>query len=969
MYDITKTRMLLTTAVFAAVAALYCGRGEREDSGRRRLGQRSAGVHQDRRRRQPVRCSRAGPAARVMATWWAACSSSLGNPAGSSLLGSTGSPTRAWPTIASTSASVSSIGGSNWREQVPRRPFERHFSCMFLRTFAQAFLLRSASSRARSLASYRGGGGNRTRECSHGRASHGSGPSRTRQSMDGPAAERNRDVPVHRRRGLDAAAARARRRLRRRPWRITPPRARVVRRARRGSRSTPRAMPSSSPSPAKDAVAAAVEHSARSPRTRGRRDRAARPDRCPHRRGASRPEGYVGMDVHRAARICAAGHGGQVLISQATRELSADEPPRMWRSATSGEHRLKDLLRRRPDLPARSRPGLRAGLPPARTLDLRPTNLPIQPTPLIGREHELEELRRSRLRRDDLGFLTLTGPGGSRQDALGAAGRRDVARPLPRRRLLRRPGADRRRGAGRAGRSRRPRRRARRGGRTIERALAGLPGRKRTLLLVLDNVEHLLDGRAGGRPAPRRYAGREGPRDQPRAACTSRASGSTRCRRSRTRMRCRSSSSAPAVRPRVRTHRANTPAVAEICRRLDGLPLAIELAAARVGCFRRAELLARLDERLPLLTGGAPRRSGAPPDAAGDDRLELRAPRRRRARASARACRCSPAGFTLEAAEAVGDSLARQSSPRSSRTAWSPSARRTTASRRSPCSRRSANTRTSSSSSAARSMLRPGACRVRIAVARARLLPPLGPRRPSDHVARDFENIRAARAWFEAAGDAERELRLAMNAFWAIWRIGGTAEVCGWLVAALERSDGIDRGVLADAHGSVALAAHNLGDKASSRRHAERSLALARELGDKRRIEWGLRVSSFTEKDLDERRRLLGECDALLRELGATEQLGWIKLQEAARRSSSRGTGIRRRSGTARGPRSSTGTGWPGRRPTRDSCKPRSLSKASRMPPRLSPRRPSAPAPHAGRCCRRRKRSRCWQACGARPTR
>ena len=110
-------------------------------------------------------------------------------------------------------------------------------------------------------------------------------------------------------------------------------------------------------------------------------------------------EGYVGVDVHRAARIMAAGHGGQVLLSDATRQLvPATEPVR-----DLGEHRLKDLSapQRLHQLGDEQFPRLRA---------LHRTNLPVQPTVLVGRERELAEagdlLRSCRL-------LTLTGPGGS----------------------------------------------------------------------------------------------------------------------------------------------------------------------------------------------------------------------------------------------------------------------------------------------------------------------------------------------------------------------------------------------------------------------------------------------------------------------------------------------------------------------------------------------------------------------------
>ena len=110
-------------------------------------------------------------------------------------------------------------------------------------------------------------------------------------------------------------------------------------------------------------------------------------------------EGYVGVDVHRAARIMAAGHGGQVLLSDATAAAApATEPVR-----DLGEHRLKDL-----SAPQRLHQLGDEQFPRLRTL--HHTNLPVEPTVLVGRERELAEagdlLRSGRL-------LTLTGPGGS----------------------------------------------------------------------------------------------------------------------------------------------------------------------------------------------------------------------------------------------------------------------------------------------------------------------------------------------------------------------------------------------------------------------------------------------------------------------------------------------------------------------------------------------------------------------------
>ena len=118
---------------------------------------------------------------------------------------------------------------------------------------------------------------------------------------------------------------------------------------------------------------------------------------------------YVGIDVHRAARIGAAAHGGQVLISQTTRDLVESELPEGVSLRDLGEHRLKDLRRPR-RLFQLVIAGLPNDFPVLKTLDALPNNLPLQLTSFIGRELEMREVK------ELLGgtrLLTLTGPGGS----------------------------------------------------------------------------------------------------------------------------------------------------------------------------------------------------------------------------------------------------------------------------------------------------------------------------------------------------------------------------------------------------------------------------------------------------------------------------------------------------------------------------------------------------------------------------
>jgi predicted ATPase/class 3 adenylate cyclase len=285
---------------------------------------------------------------------------------------------------------------------------------------------------------------------------------------------------------------------------------------------------------------------------------------------------YSGIDVHQAARIAAAGHGGQIVISRSTRELL--EP------ATSisdlGLHRLRDLGE-----PVDLYQVGSGEFPPVRSLNS--TNLPIQPTALIGRDRELKEagelVRRQRL-------VTLTGPGGSGKTRLALQVAADAVEEFPEGVVwvplqgLRDPELV------------LP---------TISRALAeseSLGDRvvDRRVLLVLDNFEQLLDSvsRVGDLLAqlpqltllvtsrePLHLAAEH---EYPVAPLREREALSLFIAR------------ATAAKPDF----DDEGPVLEICRRLDCLPLALELAAARVKALSADELLERLDRRLPILTGG-----------------------------------------------------------------------------------------------------------------------------------------------------------------------------------------------------------------------------------------------------------------------------------------------------------------------------------------------------------------------------
>jgi predicted ATPase len=323
-------------------------------------------------------------------------------------------------------------------------------------------------------------------------------------------------------------------------------------------------------------------------------------------------DNYVGLDVHRAARVASAGHGGQVLLSGATQALTSGGLPPGVSLVDLGQHRLKDLSR--PEhLWQIAIDGLPATFPTPRTLDATPNNLPLQLTSFLGRHREVAEvaalLAEHRL-------LTLTGPGGTGKTRLAlqvAAEASDrypngvffvalepIARPelllptMAQAMGLMDPGAA-----------------------SVDR-LAEHFG-DRAFLLVLDNFEQVdaaaplvgellaraprLSVLATSRSPLRVYGEREypvpplglpDPRHLPDLQqFTQFESVALFIER------------AVAVRPDFRVNSANAPAVAEVCVRLDGLPLAIELAAARVRVLNPQAILDRLSDRLGLLSGGA----------------------------------------------------------------------------------------------------------------------------------------------------------------------------------------------------------------------------------------------------------------------------------------------------------------------------------------------------------------------------
>jgi predicted ATPase/class 3 adenylate cyclase/DNA-binding CsgD family transcriptional regulator len=325
-------------------------------------------------------------------------------------------------------------------------------------------------------------------------------------------------------------------------------------------------------------------------------------------------EGYVGQDVRHAARIMSIGHSGQILLSQTTYELVKQHLPDGVSLRDLGEHRLKDLQR-----PSRLFQlvisNLPADFPPLKTLDTHLHNLPVQLTSLIGREQEVTAVQ-NLLLREDVRLVTLTGPGGTGKTRLGLQVAAELCEVFtdgvflvnlapvsdP---LFVLPTIAQTLGIGKVG-----------GKPLLEHMREELHQKK--VLLMIDNFEHVVSVAphmtdllvacpklkllVTSREVLRVRAEQEfvvPPLALPdRIILTEQTEFSQYAAVNLFHQRVK------AVKSDFRITPANARAIAEICVQLDGLPLAIELAAARMKLLSPQALLARLSHRLQILTSG-----------------------------------------------------------------------------------------------------------------------------------------------------------------------------------------------------------------------------------------------------------------------------------------------------------------------------------------------------------------------------
>jgi predicted ATPase/class 3 adenylate cyclase len=325
---------------------------------------------------------------------------------------------------------------------------------------------------------------------------------------------------------------------------------------------------------------------------------------------------YYGPATNRAARVMASAHGGQIVVSHATEEILRDALPDDVGLVDLGEHRLPDLAR-----PERIfqvvATGLEREFPPLRALDAVPGNLPSQLTSFVGRTVEREAIADALLVSR---LVTVTGVGGVGKSRIAIQVALDIAARFP-------DGAwlcelttahdDEELGqvvAATLGVLARP-------ATTLADSVIDAL-RMRELVLVLDNCEHLVD--AVGRLAEgllrdcpgvrilatsREALGIAGEQVWPLTALELPARTATVDDVIASEAVQLFAERARAVQPGFTLDASNAEAVAEICRRLDGIPLAVELAAARVTIMSPVDIAARLDQRFQLLTGG--RRSAA----------------------------------------------------------------------------------------------------------------------------------------------------------------------------------------------------------------------------------------------------------------------------------------------------------------------------------------------------------------------
>ncbi len=610
-----------------------------------------------------------------------------------------------------------------------------------------------------------------------------------------------------------------------------------------------------------------------------------------HTGDAAREAGdYVGLNVNRAARICAAAHGGQILLSEAVHVLAAHDLAPGIGLRDLGQHRLKDL--REPErLYQVVQSGLPADFPPIHSIG--PNNLPVQLTSFVGREQEMSAVKELLL---NTRLLTLSGSGGLGKTRLALQVAADLAGTFPdgvwlvELAPLTDPGLIPQAMASLFGLREQP-------GRPLLTALTEYL-QPRYLLLVLDNSEHLIAGCAQLvdallRVCPRLHIlatsrqalGITGettwlvpPLSSPEPQGPATLEHVARYEAVRL-----FSDRAAAALPHFSLTPENAPVVAEVCRRLDGIPLAIELAAARLRILSVEQIGQRLDQRFHLLAGGS--RTALPRHqtlrAAIDWSYALLSEDER---ALFRRLAVFVGGCAPEAVEAVCAGGGVEDDDVLELVAQLVDKSLLLADRHGAEVRyRMLDTilefgREKLLESEEEVPLRGRHAEFFLGLAE-RAEPHLRGPEQAAWLARlemEHDNLRAALEWSLRSGAAEAGLRLA-GALWWFWYVRGYyREGRAWLLQALDNVRGSASAARAKALGGAGYLATNQGDYPGALALLEESLAVSRELGDRPGIALSLnslgRLAWF-QGDFVRAAAFYNESLGLFRELGARDRI------------------------------------------------------------------------------------------------
>jgi len=566
-----------------------------------------------------------------------------------------------------------------------------------------------------------------------------------------------------------------------------------------------------------------------------------------------RGDDYHGLPLHRAARLLSAGHGGQVLLSEAAGALTEGALPDDARLVRLGRHRLRDLhdaeavfQLRHPDLSPLERPGFPHGFPPLRTIDTFPHNLPRQLTSFIGRERETTTVTGLV---SAASLVTLTGAGGSGKTRLALQAAASLLESFPEGvwlvELAPLTSAS-----------------------LVDQTIASIVGAReestrapidsaaeqvgaKKLLLLLDNCEHVWKAAANAaqrllQACPnlhilatgRRRLGIRGERTWlvPTLAVPPESDAELDSLRA-----CESVElfvqRAREVRDDFDLTAANAPSVVKICRRLDGIPLALELAAVRTRSLSAQQIADRLDHRFRILVGDdhtAPERQHTLEAMIAWSYDLLSASEHRLLRRLS----VFAGGCTLEAAAAICgepdsdeveildalDSLVEHSLVLSDENAHG--GRRY---RMLETIREYALARLEETADAEISQQRHRDYFLTMAEEAEPHLQQADQKEWLDRLDAEHDNIRAALKW-SVDGDYRLRMASALHRYWLMRSL--ITEGRGWLEGALNRSNGGSLAVRAKAFNALGILAWSVDDYSSARRFFDDALAIRRRLHD-----------------------------------------------------------------------------------------------------------------------------------------